>query len=233
MKLLCDFARMMEQRCHNNSITRVKIRLFGYSRSYVSTSVFNPQQHQNNIKRFTERDLELLKQMPPDTSPSLTREVDNKHGGKRIFSEYTLFNTLPLTGRIFTLEYTNYAEVDISTARNNIVRKTMSATSTATATATPTVTLTATAATATATATATPTVTATITASSASALSPTIIDGLKSKFMDYNDNMANLGIFSSQSSSVDGLKQLTLGKDVNKKDQNIKSKQVMEWAFAV
>jgi len=197
--------------------------------------VFNPQHYQNNLKRFTERDLELLKQMPPDTSPSLTREVDNKHGGKRIFSECTLFNTLPLTGRIFTLEYTNYAEVkDISTARNNIIRKTMSATSTATATATPTVTLTATAATATATATATPTVTATITASSASALSPTIIDGLKSKFMDYNDNMANLGIFASQSSSVvDGLKQLTLGKDVIKKDQNIKSKQVMEWAFAV
>jgi len=79
----------------------------------------------------------------------------------------------------------------------------------------------------------TPTATSTITASSAFALSPTIIDGLKSKFMNYNDNMAILGIFSSQSSLVDGLKQLTLGKDVDKKDQNMKAKQVMEWALAV
>ena len=80
--LLCDFARMMEQRCHNNSITRVKIRLFGYSRSYVSTSVFNPQQHQNNIKRFTERDLELLERMPSDASSSESHAVNNKSDGK-------------------------------------------------------------------------------------------------------------------------------------------------------
>ncbi|CAG8598191.1 6966_t:CDS:10, partial [Paraglomus brasilianum] len=93
--------------------------------------VFNPQHYQNNLKRFTERDWELLKQMPSDTSLSLTCEVDNKHS-----------------------------------------------------------------------------------------------DGLKSKFMDYNDNMGNPGIFSSQSSSVaDGLKQLTLGKDVDKQDQNMKAKQ--------
>ncbi|CAG8632720.1 10585_t:CDS:2, partial [Paraglomus occultum] len=49
--LLCGFARMMEQ-----------------------SFVFNPHHYQNNLKRFTERDLELLKQMPSDTSPSLTRE---------------------------------------------------------------------------------------------------------------------------------------------------------------
>ncbi|CAG8578960.1 9011_t:CDS:10, partial [Paraglomus occultum] len=91
--------------------------------------VFNPQHYQNNLKRFTERDLELLKQTPSDTSPSLTREVDDKHD-----------------------------------------------------------------------------------------------DGLRSKFMDYNDSMANLGL-SQSSSVVDGLNQLTLGKEVNKKYQHIMAKQ--------
>ncbi|CAG8667908.1 753_t:CDS:2, partial [Paraglomus occultum] len=40
-------------------------------------AVFNPQ-HQNNLKRFTERDLEQLEQMPSDASSSESHAVNDK-----------------------------------------------------------------------------------------------------------------------------------------------------------
>ncbi|CAG8505683.1 7456_t:CDS:10 [Paraglomus brasilianum] len=61
--------------------------------------VFNPQHYQNNLKRFTERDLELLEQMPSDALSSESRAVNNKSDG-----------------------HTNYAEVkDNSTIKNNVM----------------------------------------------------------------------------------------------------------------